>query len=154
MATALSAALMPNAAAGLGPGPFGGLPVGMVLGNQEAQPRVNGRQANAGVIGPLATVTFTTTAIQPQRSGLFMVWGNLSANASGVSNQTGTMLADATVIDNAIAGTGGAGPFDLNFLGFIQLAKNATHTFSVSSVASAGTNTIPAGDAAIMFMEL
>lgn len=113
-----------------------------------------GRQANAAPIGPLLTVTFTTTAITPTKSGTFMVWGNLAANASGVSTQAGTLLLDGvTVLDTQISGTGGAGPFDMSFLGFVTVSF-AAHTFAVQATASAGTNTIPAGDAAIMFLEL
>ncbi|HEV8549240.1 MAG TPA: hypothetical protein VGQ57_09430 [Polyangiaceae bacterium] len=114
----------------------------------------SGRQANGAPIGPLATVTFTTTTITPTKSGTFMVWGNLAANASGVSSQTGTLLLDgATVLDTQITGTGAAGPFSMSFLGFVTVSF-AAHTFAVQSVASAGTNTIPTGEAAIMFLEL
>lgn len=111
--------------------------------------------ANGGAIGPAATTTFTTPSVVSTGSGLFMVWGVLNANQSGISTQTGTLLLDGvTTLALALAGTGGAGPFAMSFIAVVSVTPNSSHTFAVRAVASLGTNTIPIGEAKIMVVEM
>jgi hypothetical protein len=110
-------------------------------------------QQASGAIGPLATVTFTTTNILATRSGLVYVTGVLSAQASGVSTQTMTMGIDGVTKCTGRTGTGGAGPFSWTGT-FVFQATVANHTYFITAAASAGTDTVAAGEAQISVLEL
>jgi hypothetical protein len=115
------------------------------------------QESNAAQIGPADPVTFTTTSIASTKSGLFYIFANIAANASGVSTQTGTLRLDVagadTVLDTQISGTGGAGPFNMSFGAVVQVTAGTSHTFSVRADANAGTNTVPIGNAVIAWIE-
>jgi len=111
-------------------------------------------QANAATVGPTLAITFTSTAITPIGSGVFMVWGTVSADASGASTQVIDLLADGAVIATGKAGTGGAGPFNGSLIALAPLAPGSTHTFAIRATASGGTNTANAGWMKVMVLEL
>lgn len=114
-----------------------------------------GQEANAGVVGPADPITFTTANVTPKASGKFLVWGHVSADASGASTQVIDLLVDgATVIATGKAGTGGAGPFNCTLFAFVALDNTVTHTFAIRADASAGTNTANAGWMKLMWHEI
>lgn len=113
-----------------------------------------GQEANAGVVGPADPITFTTANVTPVASGKFLVWGTVSADASGASTQVINLYADAVVVATGKAGTGGAGPFNGSLVAFVALDNTVTHTFAIEANANAGTNTANAGWMKLMWLEI
>jgi hypothetical protein len=107
---------------------------------------------NSGALGPLATVSFTTTAIAPVMSARYLVIAKLTVTTTGVANVTATLLQGATTLDTSQGGTGGAGPLNLTCIGtFVGTA--APQTFTIQATASAGTLTAAISGLTITVLE-
>ena len=105
--------------------------------------------------GPSPTVTFTTGAITPLKSGTYLLIGQISGTCSANSNINGNLLADAVTVSQAVTGTGGpAFQWSMTMVGIAVVTNNAPHTFTVNATASIGNITVTGGMARITHVEL
>lgn len=115
----------------------------------------NLEQHAAGGLGPGATITFTTGAITPKRSGVYLVIAYISGTASAPATEALELLADAVSIAQATTGTGNTDEFCGTLVGIANVTQNATHTFTVRATANGGTtNTSSAGQVRIVLLEI
>jgi hypothetical protein len=110
-------------------------------------------QAN-GAITPAGTITFTTTAITPKRSGFYLVLASIAGTNSAAGTEALQLLADNVIIDSAETGTGNGNKWQATLMGLDHVTVGAPHTFSVVAVASTGTTTVSPGFAKIITIEL
>jgi hypothetical protein len=108
----------------------------------------------APALGPLATLTFTTPPIVPQKSGRFLVIASIAAAASVASQQTGNLLADAANLGSSLSGTSApGGAAAQTIVAVVSLPNTAPHTFTANITTSAGTLTAAAGRVRIVAIE-
>jgi hypothetical protein len=109
---------------------------------------------NAAVLPAAASINFSTAAIQPVRSGRFLVTAEFTATISGAGNATLNLQADAVTQASSIVAAGGAGSVHVSVTQIIAVTRTATHTFTAQLSASAGTVTCAAGFCRISVVEL
>ena len=115
----------------------------------------NLEQHAAGGLGPGATITFTTSAVTPKRSGVFLVIAYISGTANAGATEALELLSDAVSIAQATTGTGDTNEFCGTLVGIAILDPTVTHTFTVRATANGGsTNTSSAGQVRIVTLEI
>ncbi len=134
---------------------WGATPPANVATALDALARTNNlEQHAAGSLGAAATISFTTPAITPKRSGIYLVVAYICGTASGATNEALELLQDAVSIAQGSTGTGNSNKFCGALMAVAQVTTGATHTFTVRATTDVGTNTSASGEIRIVTLEI
>ncbi len=137
------------------PGNWGPTPPTTTQGALDSLSNVtNLEQHAAGSLGAAATITFTTPAITPKRSGAYLVMAYICGTANGATTEALELLADAVSIAQGSTGVGDSNKFAGALYAVAGLDPSVPHTFTVRATAAAGTNTAAAGEVRIVTLEI